>query len=120
MLPDFKHLNSDYDAKGVRDALKPLIEELGKGIPEKMSMVGLGSGDLSKRWKTLIDDVMKRADHAGIHGFKHDLKLHGGDFAEEILLFIVEQAVVLAQLNPDIKDKLEKMAGDEVKPKEQY
>src|SRR2546421_700251 len=37
MLPDFKHLNSDYDAKGVRDALKPLIEELGKDKPEKMA-----------------------------------------------------------------------------------
>lgn len=110
-LPKFSELNTDYNPAQAKERLQAVVAELSKGVPDKMSMVGLGTGDLSARWKALVEDVQKRADHKGIHGFKHDLKLHGGGFAEEVVLFVIEQAVLLAQLDAGVKDKLDYLAG---------
>src|SRR4051812_32466716 len=116
-LPKFTELNTDYNPAQVRERLKAVVAELSKGVPDKMSMVGLGNGDLSARYKALVEDVKKRADHQGIHGFKHDLKLHGGGVAEEVLLFLVEQAALLAQFDGGVKDKLANlMGGDAANP----
>ena len=109
-LPTFKQLTADYSAKDANSRLSEVAKDLNAELPSGTTMVGM-NGDTSARYKAMITDIKKRADHTGLHGFRHDMKLHGGDFAEEVLLFAVEQAVLLAELNTGVHDRLHALAG---------
>jgi hypothetical protein len=122
-LPKFTELHSKYSATEVRAPLKAVIEELnhevpgtklpglGKDVPNPDPKLAIKAGDTGPRYKAMIADIKKRADHTGLHGLKHGLKLHSGDVAEEVLLFVVDQAILISELSGGIHLKLRSLAG---------
>ena len=75
------------------------------GDPRR-ARIQMGEGDVNKRYAALLSDIKKkRADHTGIHGLKHDLALYGKDVAEEVVLFVIEQALVIAQTDAGFKSQ---------------
>src|SRR5438067_5097157 len=109
-LPKFSELNSDYSPAEARKGLDAVVKDLDHPVDDP-KLQGLGGGDTGPRYKALMADIKKRAEHTGLHGLKHNLKLHTGDVAEEVLLFLVDQAVLLSEFSGPIHAQMRSLAG---------